>query len=98
MRKSWPQIKVAEVEVPSTGQVLVGDSVPIKATVVLGPIPPEEVAVQAYYGPTVNQEIVDPAMLNLTLQKAEKGAGEGGTYVYYGTIPAAESGSYGLSV
>ena len=50
-----------EVDRSAASEVLVGETVPVRATVVLGPISPENVTVQAYYGATVNQEIVNPA-------------------------------------
>ncbi len=98
MRKAWPQIRVASVATTNTGAVLVGESVEVKATVVLGPIAPEYVTVQAYYGKTVNNEIREPTTTALKLVKKDGAKAEQGTYEYSGTIPAAESGSYGLSV
>ena len=69
---------------------------------VLGPIAPENVTVQAYYGPLINQEITQPSMVDLKLEtkvgKVSTTPVESGTYIYQGSIPAAESGSYGLSV
>jgi len=101
IRKSWPQIRVASVAVEhgSAGHLLVGESVEVKATVVLGPIKPSEVTVQAYYGPSVNNVITNATTADLQLvAKAEAAKTEPGAYAYHGVIPASESGSYGLSV
>jgi starch phosphorylase len=66
----------------------------VSARVVLGPIAPAFVRVQAYYGENVNANITNPNTVELT--KVETLAD--GTYRFAGTIPAKESGSYGLSV
>jgi starch phosphorylase len=96
IRKAWPQIHISDVKVTNapSGQIAVGDSVEVSAVVHLGPIAPEYVTVQAYFGEAVNNEIQNPAME--PLQQASKI--ESGRYLYHGPIPARESGSYGLSV
>jgi starch phosphorylase len=98
IRKAWPAVKVSAVQLTNAGAVVVGESLQVKATVELGPINPQDVTVQAYYGTTVNNEIAAPSMADLSLVEKEATKGEPGTYEYTGTIPAAESGSYGLSV
>jgi starch phosphorylase len=74
--------------------VLVGDQLQVSAVVHLGPLAPELVIVQAYLGETVNNEITKPG--TLALQQTKK-LGDG-AYLYSGTIPARESGSYGLNL
>jgi starch phosphorylase len=97
MRKEWPQITIEKVEVPMTAQgaIEAGASLSVSAVVHLGTIAPGEVKVEVYYGPTENEEIADPSIAELPLKKpmAEKGK-----YQFEGSIQAAESGSYGLSV
>jgi glycogen phosphorylase len=97
IRKAWPQIRVADVRVENVpgGNVVVGDTVQLSASVHLGPIEPEFVAVQAYYGEMENNAITRPTTVPL---KLATNAAESGTHVFRGTIPAGESGSYGLSV
>lgn len=102
MRKAWPQIRIQNVNFgeKANGDVAVGEPIPVKTTVELGPLAPENVCVQAYYGLTSNQQIVNPTTVNLQLVKPDKAdiAAAEGTYVYEGVIPSAESGSYGLNV
>jgi starch phosphorylase len=74
--------------------VLVGERLEVTARVTLGPIKPEEVCVEMYYGETSAGRILRPATLSMA--KAEKL--QDGVYRYTGSIPAKESGSYGLSV
>jgi starch phosphorylase len=96
IRRDWPHVSVSEVAV-KTGNgpnVLVGAHLDVTARVALGPIKPEEVRVEAYFGENENGSIQRPA--TLPLAKAEKVAE--GVYRYVGSVPATESGSYGLSV
>ncbi len=96
IRKAWPQIRISDVKVENApgGNIVVGDEVQVSAVVYLGPIDPEYVSVQAYYGETVNNEITAPTIA--PLEKASKV--QPGVFQYRGTIPAKESGSYGLNV
>ncbi len=95
IRKSWDHIRISDVKVgEGTTNVYVGDSLPLSAVVHLGPITPEFVTVQAYLGEAVDNEITKPNTVDLKQTKKL----DGGAYLYEGTIPAKESGSYGLSV
>ena len=96
IRKAWPQIQISDVKVGNvqSKQIAVGDTLEVSAVVNLGPIAPEYVTVQAYFGEEENNEICNPTMEPLT--QATKM--ENGRYLYRGNIPARESGSYGLSV
>ena len=74
--------------------VTVGEQLEVSARVALGPIAPEFVRVQAYFGENVNGAIVGAKTVDL--KQVEKLSD--GTFRFAGTIPASESGSYGLSV
>ena len=96
IRRDWSHVSVTDVAV-RTGNgtnVAVGDSLEVSARVALGPIDPEFVCVQAYYGENTNGQIANPHTADL--KKAEKVSP--GVYRFAGTLPAKESGSYGLSV
>ena len=95
IRAAWPKVRVETVEVDRPGvNVQVGDLLPVRATVFLGSLAPENVTVQAYYGEEFNAEILSPSTTGLVLAAKL----DGGSYLYKGSIAAAESGSYGLSV
>jgi len=95
IRAAWPKVRVETVEIERSGSsVEVGDLLPVRSTVHLGALAPDNVAVQAYYGEEFNAEIVSP--VTGVLQLAAKL--DGGSYLYKGAIAALESGSYGLSV
>jgi hypothetical protein len=68
--------------------------VPLEVIVHLGPVDPDFVTVQAYFGEAVNNEIEKPGMRPLArLKKVDDG-----NHLFTGEIPATESGSYGLNV
>ncbi len=96
IRRDWAHVSVSEVAV-RTGNgpsVMVGEQLEVSARVALGPISPEFVRVEAYFGGQVNGKIADAK--TVSLKQVEKLGG--GAYRFVGTIPADESGSYGLSV
>ena len=94
----WPQVQIHQHQIESGEQrdaFFVGEEVTVKAIVQLGPIKPEHVRVQAYFGPFEKNVITAPQILDIKNLKPLPEAGEG-VYEYSGKIPAAESGSYGL--
>ncbi|NBV86533.1 MAG: hypothetical protein EBS01_09805 [Verrucomicrobia bacterium] len=95
IRAAWPSVRVDAVHIDRPGvNVQVGDSISVRATVHLGRLSPENVTVQAYYGEESNNQILAPQASDMTLASQSQGI----SYEYVGTISAAESGSYGLSV
>ena len=94
IRSAWPRISIRDVRIAKDGGVYVGDALEVSATVHLGSIAPEFVTVQAYIGETLNNQITRASTVDLPKAKSL----ESGTYLYQGTIPARESGSYGLNV
>ncbi len=95
IRKSWDNIRIADVKVGAdASHVFVGETLPVSVVAHLGPIAPEFVRVQAYLGEAVDNEITKASTIDLKQTKKL----EGDAYLYEGTVPATESGSYGLSV
>jgi starch phosphorylase len=96
MRKDWPQIRIYDVHVANTDRqnILVGESLQVSARVHLGAVDPRHVRVEAYHGEAENGGIKNPAVAILN----ESGQNGDGSYIYHGTVPAAESGAYGFSV
>ncbi len=94
IRTGWPQISIRDVQIARDGGVYVGDALQVSATVHLGPIAPEFVTVQAYVGETTNNLITRAATIDLPKARSL----ENGSHLYQGTVPARESGSYGLNV
>ena len=96
IRRDWPHVKLADVAV-RTGNgmnVTVGDTVEVSVRTSLGPIAPEFVRVQALVGEASNGTVAQPVTIDL----AQVETLGGGAFRFAGTIPARESGSYGLNV
>src|SRR6266536_930325 len=99
MRKDWPQVQISDVQVANKDRqiILVGESLQISARVHLGAVDPQHVRVEAYQGEMDNGDIHNPTATVLHQSPDQSGTG-GGDYIYQGSVPATESGTYGFSV
>jgi glycogen phosphorylase len=97
MRKDWPQVQISDVQVGNKDRqnILVGESLEISARVHLGAVDPKHVRVEAYHGEADNGDIRNPTAT--VLNQSSQADGDG-NYLYQGSVPAAESGTYGFSV
>jgi starch phosphorylase len=97
IRKDWSEVKISDVQIGNKdGQnILVGESLQISARVRLGAVDPQHVRVEAYHGELDNGDIRNPTAT--VLNQSGKADGDG-NYIYHGTVPATESGTYGFSV
>ena len=97
MRKDWPQVQVSDVQIASKDRpsISVGESLQIRANVNLGAVDPQHVRVEAYHGEVDNGDLHNPSATVLNQRSQVDG---NGTYLYEGSVPAAESGTYGFSV
>jgi starch phosphorylase len=97
MRKDWPQVQVSDVQVANKDQqsVSVGESLQISARVHLGAVDPQHVRVEAYHGEVDNGDLRNPTATVLNQSSQADG---NGNYIYQGSVPATESGTYGFSV
>ncbi len=96
IRKDWPQVRVIDALVANKDRqnIQVGEALEISARVYLGSVDHEHVRVEAYHGEVENDGVRDPAVTVLQQRETD---GNGG-YLYRGSIPAPESGTYGFSV
>jgi starch phosphorylase len=96
IRKDWPQIRIDDVQVSNLDRqnIPVGESLQVSARVHLGEVDPQHVRVEAYHGEASNGGVKNPCITTL----AEEGRNGDGSYIYRGSVPAAESGAYGFSV
>ncbi|MEO8207281.1 MAG: hypothetical protein ABI615_13960, partial [Chthoniobacterales bacterium] len=98
IRLKWPQLKVLDYHVvPVEGSkdaFFVGEQIEVIARVHLGDVQPDNVCIQAYYGPVENSQIHSASKTNLTSSKPL----DNGDYEYRGLIPASDSGAYGLNI
>ena len=97
MRKDWPQVRISDVQVGNKDRqnILVGESLQISAHVHLGGVDPNHVRVEAYHGEAANGDIRNPSATILVQARRVDGDGD---YLYQGSVPASETGTYGFSV
>jgi starch phosphorylase len=97
MRKDWPQVQITDIEVgnPDRQNIHVGEALRLAARIHLGAVSPKHVRVEAYHGEAENDALRNATATVLTQTEA---IGENGDYLYEGSIPATESGTYGFSV
>ena len=97
IRKDWPQVQISDVQVVNKDRqnILVGESLEISARVHLGAVDPQHVRVEAYHGEIDNGDIRNPTAT--VLNQSSQADGDG-NYIYQGSVPASESGTYGFSV
>src|SRR6266700_2443330 len=97
MRKDWPQVQISDVQIATKDRqsISVGESLQISARVHLGAVDPQHVRVEAYHGEVDNGDLLNPTASVLNQGSQADGNGD---YIYQGSVPATESGTYGFSV
>jgi len=97
MRKDWPQVQISDVQIANKDRqnILVGESLQVSARVHLGAVDPKHVRVEVYHGEADNGAIRNPTSTVLNQSSLADGDGN---YLYQGSVPATESGTYGFSV
>ena len=90
-------MQISDVQVVNKDRqnILVGESLEISARVHLGAVDPQHVRVEAYHGEIDNGDIRNPTAT--VLNQSSQADGDG-NYIYQGSVPASESGTYGFSV
>ena len=99
MRKDWPQVQISDIQVGNKDRknISVGESLQITARVHLGGVAPNHVRVEAYHGEANDGDIRNPTVTVLNQSPDQSGLGNG-DYIYQGSVPSTESGTYGFSV
>jgi starch phosphorylase len=97
IRKDWPQVQVSDVQVANKDResISVGESLQMSTRVHLGSVDPSHVRVEAYHGEVDNGDLHNPSATVLIQSSDADGNGD---YIYRGSVPATESGTYGFSV
>ncbi|WP_375479549.1 alpha-glucan family phosphorylase [uncultured Jatrophihabitans sp.] len=92
---TWPQVAVLHVDsqLSGAGDAQVGQSLALRAEVALGPLQPEDVEVEAVYGP-VDAEDRLTDISTLTLQPVEVD----GVSRWEGEVPLRRTGAFGYTV
>jgi starch phosphorylase len=95
VRRGWAGVRVESVVEARSGAHRVGEGFDLAATVRLGDVSPEDVAVEAYYGPL---DATRDVRRGETVPLALESSLGGGVHRYGGTIPCERSGMQGYSV
>jgi starch phosphorylase len=95
VRDAWPAISIADVRTLSADEVAVGEALRVSATVRLGGLAPEDVAVELYHGPTGGKlELGDGRVLRMRpVERITDGA-----WRFEGEIPTTASGAHAFAV
>jgi starch phosphorylase len=95
LRSHWHEVRVVEVQSPPSQVLKVGDSLALQARVHLGSIPPEDVAVEVYYGQlTPDDEITDGQAVRMSFLRPESN----GEHWFAGQVPCRASGRNGYAI
>lgn len=95
LRRNWSAVRVLDVQAARNGELKVGDQLPVRVRVQLGPIAPDDVAIEAYYGLlSVDGEIVEGRSVRFDFERGESN----GEHWFAGNIPCQLSGRSGFSV
>jgi starch phosphorylase len=94
VRDGWPDVAVKAIRLESPDEVAVGEPVVVSATVHLGWLTPDDVAVELYHGPTAGgHELAKGSIVRM--QPTER-AGDGAWH-FRGEIPTHESGAHAFA-
>ena len=93
--KSWDSIKIVSTEDNLAGDVARGKNFTVKAKIKLGAVPPENIAVQLYYGYLDSKRRMSSSAVSLMKLKEN---GNDGTYTYEGSVAGEKVGHCGYVV
>ena len=96
VRRAWPGVRVEHVETSGVGDTPeLGATLAIRATVALGDLGPDDIAVQAAYGRVgAHDELLHPAYATL----APVETADDGRAVFAGDVPLDRTGAFGYTV
>jgi starch phosphorylase len=95
--RAWPVIKVVNVESGGTDSIQVGSELKVKAKVTLGPLKPDDVQVQLFYG-LVDSFGEIPAPQTVTMSANGQPAKDSEPWEFTGVIACRSSGQHGFAV
>ena len=95
LRAHWHEVRVANVEAEPHDTLKVGDALQLHARVHLGSIAPEDIAVEAYYGPLDSDgQVTSGNAVRLDFVQSE----QNGEHTFAGAVPCQRSGRTGYSI
>ncbi|MCA9312176.1 MAG: hypothetical protein KDA21_13265, partial [Phycisphaerales bacterium] len=97
-RQHWHQVHVITLNAPVGAAVPVRSHIPVRATVQLGELRPEEVSVELYYGEVTSMgDLVNGRPVPMTLDSSVDRTAEG-AWTFVGEVDASGSGRCGFTV
>ncbi len=97
LNAAWTQVSVVELTDPGHPELHVGENLEISADINLGPLSPEEIRVEAYFGRINSQGGIDNPQT--TEMKPRDGQdAQAGTLHYVASVPCDTAGRQGYSV
>ena len=97
LNAAWNQVSVVELTDPGHPELHVGENLEISADINLGPLSPEEIRVEAYFGRINSQGGIDNPQT--TEMKPRDGQdAQAGTLHYVASVPCDTAGRQGYSV
>jgi starch phosphorylase len=91
--KAWPQIRIEQTEAQAADSVVVGTVIPVSARIVLGDIPPEQIAVEGYFGVLDSTGNIEGGETVPLLMQVDLG---GGVYQFGGSFDCRFCGRHGF--
>jgi starch phosphorylase len=97
LNAAWNQVSVVELTDPGHPELHVGETLEISADINLGPLSPEEIRVEAYFGRINSQGGIDePQTTEMTPRDGQDA--QAGTLHYVANVPCDTAGRQGYSV
>jgi glycogen phosphorylase len=94
VRDAWPGVSVREVRLESRDEVAVGEALKVTATVHLGALDPQDVAVELYHGPTGGGHEIAQGRI-VRMRPVERT--DDGQWRYSGEIATGQSGAHAFA-
>jgi len=97
VRAQWPNLGFESVHAEAPQEFQVGATMPITARVRLGELRPDDVWVEAYYGPLGQDRQIEPGTAD-TVILDNRGEVSPGVYEFSGLLPGRATGTSGYTI
>ncbi len=91
---NWQGLSIVEVKADTTSDFVVGQQLKVSATLKLGGLSPEDLAVEVYYGPLDAGRNINGG----STAKMKSGKVDSGTTTFSGKVPCNHSGQHGYTI
>ncbi len=95
VQEHWDDIRIENVTYNQDGDFMLGSSLPVSVDLYLGKLSPDDVEVDAYYGPADSTGNFSDHEVSPLIYKGDSGSG---TYKFAGEIRCQRTGKYGFVI